>query len=277
MFGLLLINCFLAQSNLLTKIAYLLKNFKYYIFCTAPAVILCKSDMADPNERKGYGACEDLMCLLVYLAILLTIPVLMLVFGIKNDELVCQSTTCIDLECKSESNTPLHLGAPSIGITVSQALIVGGCFGLLISICIFAATAYSRIKSFIKSCLKSSKPVENQQQSAQQPKMKITRQKTKLHTYISICVGGFSVLMCLACVCWMCVSFGVYSQYTQMCSDYNKKFSIVPSISMNILIASNILGIIFAVGNLCYLLAGICHCEDEFCRGCCRDCCETTP
>jgi hypothetical protein len=232
--------------------------------------------MADPNERNDYGG-DMLMCLLLILAVLLVIPVLMLVFGIKNDELVCQSTTCIDLECNSVSNKPLHLGAPSIGITVSQALIVGGCFGILISGVAFANICYSYFKS-----TKPSKPVAMQQPPGamqqprgQQPTMKITRQQSKLQTYISISAGCFSILVCLAVVCWMCVSFAVYSQYNQMCSDYNPKFSIVPSSSMNLLLASNIIGIICAFCIVANLFGSVCRCEDEFSQGCCRDCCET--
>jgi hypothetical protein len=246
----------LAQSNLLTKIAYLLKNIKYYIFCTAPAVILCKSDMAYPKENLAFAT--------FFLALSLVIPVLMLVFGIKNDELVCQSTTCIDLECKSESNKPLHLGAPSIGITVSQAFIVGGCFGLLISIVKFL--------HFIIKFFKSTTPVSLEQHlQEEQPTLLSATENTqqlKLQTDISVCVDGFFVLLCLAAFCWMCVSFAVYSQYTQKCSDYNPKFSIAPSGLITSLLGCNCLGII--VGFL-YVLNKSCkciRCDDDSSQSC---------
>ena len=243
--------------------------------------------MADPNARPDDDdeddPCYTIFAVLFVLAVFLIIPVLMLVFGIKNDVLMCESTTCRESECTYyESNRPLQLGVPSIGITVSQALIVGGCIGILCAIFVLLYILNSCTKS--DELRKEPKATGQQQPSGTQPTMTITRQQSKMRIFISNVACGFLVLLFLAAFCWMGISFAVYSQYNEMCSDYNRKFSIVPSSSMKLLVASNIIGIIVGFGFVCKIILAMFKCREfeNECSKCayqCEECCcrQETP
>lgn len=166
------------------------------------------------RKRMFVSACKEMtsaaIVALVLIGAMTIIPVMMIVYGARNPTVACTSP-CVLQECDFPVNTPYILPTPAIGITTSQAVIIGGVFGIVLE-CAFAffAMTASREKFFSPILLLPTIPF-------------------------------------LFSVAWMIVSFIVYSQTIELCTTYNKLWSVDMTVP-KWLLGANIGGCILLLG-----------------------------
>jgi hypothetical protein len=149
------------------------------------------------------------------------IQVAMIVYGARNPTMTCVSP-CILYECDLPRNQPYILPTPPIGINVSQALIVGGVIGIVLEMAFII---------FINN----------------------TKNKSQICTLRLV----IPTIPFLCAVAWMIVSFIVYTQTINLCTSYNKLWT-VDSTELKWLLGANIVGFILLVGQ--YVLPWIMVC-----------------
>jgi hypothetical protein len=154
-----------------------------------------------------------MMIYLIIIGAFTIIPVMMIFYGVHNPSVVCVSP-CILEECNKPGNAPYTLPTPPIGINVSQALIIGAVIGVVLE---FTYAAF------------------------------IFTKKEECNPIILLPAISF-----LCAIAWMIVSFIVYSQTIQLCTDYNGLWS-VDMTALKWLLGANVGGMILLLAPYVWL------------------------
>lgn len=182
------------------------------------------------------------LCFLVGFSVVFSalpvIPILMIVYGVKNPTVSCNSP-CISSKCVMPNDKPYILPTPPIGINVSQALIIGGVLGIIL---IVAFIIYHCL--YEKKCLKN-------------------------------LLFLVPLIPFLASVAWMIISFIVYTQTIELCTRYNYLWW-VETTALKWLFGTSIAGMAVLLGP--FMMPGIIMSSATFgmcLLSCCDMCFET--